>query len=135
MCKCAELDWTNVDQTKEHHPDCARTKGGVVVNPYPSEKDCVEFFIQRSEMPVAIGGSFPMHTGFGVVEMADDTHTLEECKEKSSLNPFLTEHYLESELLKVLAANSRFVVLAVIDEIQSGTEAGRKLKDLILNGR
>ena len=117
LCKCAELDWTNVDQTKDHHPDCVRVEyvgfgeSNLTrsINLNLNMEDCKE--------------TFPMHTGFGVVGMVDESTALEDRSDN------------EADVLKILAANSRFVVLAVIDELERGTEAGRKLKDLILNGR
>lgn len=136
MCKCSELDWSGVDQTAEHHPECGTT----TIVPLFGD---VHYFgkitidanrnITRSAQLHDWKNSeckYLLHVGGGVVEMVsdEDMHTKEACENRiPDLVPAQNE--FDQMILSFIERNPEAFAGAVARCIREGKAAGILLRN------
>lgn len=146
MCECSEKDWSGVDQTVEHHPDCLKQFFNRAHENHPGEREGKEVFV---------GGNLYRHLVINLNKMNDtltrldsrpaknvvhlgltaDPHSLEACQQRGF--PGLTddEVELESDVLQIIEANPEWIARAIVKCLQQSTEAAQVLRQELSKGR
>lgn len=126
MCECSEMDWSGVDQTAAHHPDCRTVK---ILFGDTDHKEVARMLVFRTGGPNL---QRKISLNLNDVRTLPDTHTKEACETPSFAE---TSRQFESAISHFIAEHPDQILGVIVSALETRSELGVRLRELLLRGR